>query len=339
MKNLLASLIFLGLVFIASPSSSAAEDEKPNTNWSHWRGPLGTGASPDATPPLEWSEEKNLRWKTPLPGLGHSSPVVWGDRIFLTSSIPVGEAFTPRPDNAPGSHNNNPVSSKWRFVALAVDRSNGKILWQSSLHEAIPKEGGHETGTLASASPVTDGERVYAFFGKGGVIEGRVTLPRGTDPTGTLVAAHRGDGRGVTARVGADGGFRFELLTPGPWNVAVRENGAALRSHSSSPAVSGYEDEVEWNCQVVAGQTTFHDLELADPRTFVFEGRVRVEGVSSSSFTAFLCSPSADFYSSRGGWESVTPAPRKLTSLSFLSSQSAKAAVDALSRSERVFAS
>ncbi len=139
------------------------------SNWSHWRGPLGTGVSPDATPPIEWSEEKNLRWKTPLPGLGHSSPIVWGDRVFVTSSIPIGEPFTPRPDTAPGAHDNNLVSSKWRFVVLAIDRNDGKILWQRSVHEAIPTEGGHDTGSLASASPTTDGERVYAFFGSHGL--------------------------------------------------------------------------------------------------------------------------------------------------------------------------
>ena len=137
--------------------------------WPHWRGPLGTGASPDATPPIEWSEDKNLRWKTPLPGLGHSSPVVYGERVFLTTSIPIGEPFEPRPDTAPGAHDNKLVSSKWRFIALAINRGDGRILWQKSVHEAIPREGGHDTGSLASASPVTDGERVYAFFGSHGL--------------------------------------------------------------------------------------------------------------------------------------------------------------------------
>ena len=140
-----------------------------DTHWPHWRGPLGTGASPDATPPVEWSEDNNLRWKTPLPGLGHSSPVVHGERIFLTSSIPIGEPFEPRPDTAPGAHDNKLVSTKWRFITLAISRTDRKILWQRSVHEAIPREGGHDTGSLASASPVTDGERVYAFFGSHGL--------------------------------------------------------------------------------------------------------------------------------------------------------------------------
>ncbi len=139
------------------------------SNWSHWRGPLGTGESPDATPPIEWSEDKNVHWRTQLPGLGHSSPVVWENTIFLTASLPVGEPFEPKPDLALGAHNNNLVSSKWRFVVMAVDRANGKVLWEKTVRERIPNEGGHETGTLASASPITDGERVYAFFGSHGL--------------------------------------------------------------------------------------------------------------------------------------------------------------------------
>ena len=59
-----------------------------NTQWGQWRGPLGNGFTPNADPPLEWSETKNVRWKTPLPGLGHSSPVVWGDHVYLTTAVP-----------------------------------------------------------------------------------------------------------------------------------------------------------------------------------------------------------------------------------------------------------
>ncbi len=155
-------------ILLLSPAVTV-EAADASSDWPHWRGPLSTGASPDATPPIEWSEDKNLRWKTPLPGLGHSSPVVWGDRVFVTASIPIGEPFAPRPDTAPGAHDNNLVSSKWRFVVLAIDRNDGKVLWQRSVHEAIPGEGGHDTGSLASASPVTDGEHVYAFFGSHGL--------------------------------------------------------------------------------------------------------------------------------------------------------------------------
>lgn len=166
---------------------------------------------------------------------------------------------------------------------------------------ALGEWGPFSVGADLHSDPVEIG------LGQGGAIEGRVTLPHGADPTGTLVAAHRGDGRGRTARVGADGLFRFELLAPGPWNVAVRGDDTVTRSHGTSPAVNRYEQEVDWNCQVAVDHTTYHDLAIADPHSFVLQGRVRVEGVPSPSFTAFLCAPGEDFYSSRGGWTTVTP--------------------------------
>jgi outer membrane protein assembly factor BamB len=140
-------------------------------NWPQWRGPLFSGVAPDAEPPLEWNEEegKNIRWKTAIPGRGLSSPVVWGERIFLTTAIPFGEALPPKPSTAPGNHDNLPVTHRQRFVALAVDRTSGKLLWQKSLREALPTEQGHHTGSLASSSPVTDGEHLFASFGSFGL--------------------------------------------------------------------------------------------------------------------------------------------------------------------------
>jgi outer membrane protein assembly factor BamB len=137
--------------------------------WPAWRGPLATGVAPHADPPIEWGEDHNVEWKTELPGRGHSSPVVWGDRIFLTSALPIGETFAPRYSNAPGAHDNVPVTRRHRFVALAISRQSGEVLWERTLKDAIPHEGGHYTGSLASASPVTDGELVFAFFGSHGL--------------------------------------------------------------------------------------------------------------------------------------------------------------------------
>ncbi|MEX2577626.1 MAG: PQQ-binding-like beta-propeller repeat protein [Verrucomicrobiales bacterium] len=138
--------------------------------WPNFRGPLRTGVAPRADPPVEWSEGKNVRWKIELPGLGHSSPVVWDDRIFLTSALPVGDPLPePRYSGRPGAHNNLPISRKQRFLVLAYDRTDGDLLWRAVVHEQLPHEGGHETGSYASASPVTDGERVYAFFGSYGL--------------------------------------------------------------------------------------------------------------------------------------------------------------------------
>jgi outer membrane protein assembly factor BamB len=138
-------------------------------DWPQWRGPLGTGVAPHAHPPVEWSETKHIRWKTALPGKGHSTPIVWGERVFLTTAIPYGAAVKPRYPNRPGAHDNLDLTQPHEFVVLAVNRRDGKILWQQTVHKELPHEAGHLTASLASASPVTDGERVFAFFGSRGL--------------------------------------------------------------------------------------------------------------------------------------------------------------------------
>jgi len=138
-------------------------------NWPQWRGPLANGVAPLASPPIRWSETNNIRWKIALPGKGHSSPIVYGDSVYLLAAAPVGPEQKPVFDNAPGVHDSVPVTHRHLFVALAVNRSDGKVLWQKTLREEWPHEGGHVTGSLASNSPVTDGEHLYVFFGSRGL--------------------------------------------------------------------------------------------------------------------------------------------------------------------------
>src|SRR5262245_12127250 len=137
--------------------------------WPQWRGPLANGVAPHANPPVEWSEKKNLRWKITLPGKGHSSPIVFGDRVFLLAAAPVGEAQKPVYDSAPGVHDSVPVTHRHQYMVLAVSRSDGRVLWNKVLHEEWPHEGGHETGSPVSNSPITDGASLYAFFGSRGL--------------------------------------------------------------------------------------------------------------------------------------------------------------------------
>jgi outer membrane protein assembly factor BamB len=123
----------------------------------------------NARPVTEWSASENVAWKTALPGRGHSTPVIWGDRILLTTAIPIGEKLTPKMSGRPGEHDNLPTDSEYQFVIIAVNRTNGKIIWTKVVNQAVPVEAGHYTASLASASPVTDGERVYAHFGSHGL--------------------------------------------------------------------------------------------------------------------------------------------------------------------------
>ena len=142
-----------------------------DSNWPSWRGTSGNGTAPDhSKPPIEWSEEKNIAWKVQLPGLGHSTPVIWGDRIFLTTAIAFGKKTSPPvTDNAPGSHDNLAVAQKHRFTVMCMQRTSGKLLWKTTCLEAFPHEGGHVSGSLASASPVTDGKYLIAYFGSYGL--------------------------------------------------------------------------------------------------------------------------------------------------------------------------
>ena len=138
-------------------------------HWMQWRGPLMTGEAPNAKPPTHWSETENIKWKTKLPGQGHSSPVLTDKYVFLTLAREIGKPFDPRPDTAPGAHDNKMVSSKFEFVGVAINRQTGTVQWEKVLHSAIPHEGAHVSASLASASPVTDGQRVWFFFGSYGL--------------------------------------------------------------------------------------------------------------------------------------------------------------------------
>ena len=172
-KGRLALSVFTVSLLLSPVSPAAAEDDDDRLDaefyWPQWRGPLGTGVAPHAKPPVEWSEIKNIRWKTTLPGSGHSTPIIWGDRVFITTAIPYGDALKPRYSKAPGAHDNIPVTHHHKFVVLAVSRRTGKILWQKNVHQELPYEAGHYTASLASNSPVTDGDRLFAYFGSRGL--------------------------------------------------------------------------------------------------------------------------------------------------------------------------
>jgi len=144
-------------------------DPDADLYWPQWRGPLGSGVAPHADPPLEWSESQSIRWKVALPGKGHSTPVIWGDRVFATTAVPYGEAVKPRYSGALNVHDETPVTQRHRFVVMALSRSDGEILWERTVRDELPQAGGHSTASLASNSPVTDGEHLFAFFGSYGL--------------------------------------------------------------------------------------------------------------------------------------------------------------------------
>jgi outer membrane protein assembly factor BamB len=152
----------------AEPARAASAAELEHS-WPQWRGPLANGVAPYANPPVHWSETNNIRWKLPLPGKGHSTPILYGHSLFLTVPVPHGDVLAPVYDHAPGTHDSVPVTQYHQFAVLAVNRQDGRIEWRKNVRDEFPHEGGHETGSLTSNSPVTDGEHLYAFFGSRGL--------------------------------------------------------------------------------------------------------------------------------------------------------------------------
>jgi len=140
---------------------NATADTTSEKYWPQWRGPHATGVSKTADPPTEWSETKNVRWKIEIPGRGSASPVIWGDRVFVLSAVPVNV-------EAAASHQPRGAvrpAVPHRFVVMAIDRKTGTVVWEKTARESMPHEGSHpQFGTYASSSAFTDGERVYAFF-------------------------------------------------------------------------------------------------------------------------------------------------------------------------------
>lgn len=142
-------------------------------NWHQWRGPLANGVSPTADPPVSWSENRNIKWKVAIDGQGSSTPIVWGDNVFLLTAIKTGAKDTSIPDPKDQPKTNffdikrpNEVHA---FVVLCLDRHSGQEVWREKATTKIPHEGVHNDNDFASASPTTDGKRLYCWFGSAGL--------------------------------------------------------------------------------------------------------------------------------------------------------------------------
>jgi len=166
-------LVAVASLCLASTAVSNAESDSAELYWPQWRGPLATGVSPSADPPIEWDESKNIAWKVEVPGKGSASPIVWDQTVFVLSAVPVGDPIEPeaQPDTSQGRRGPRGLQPTrvQQFTIIAFHREDGRVLWSRVLRQQLPHEGTHTTGTWASPSPMTDGERVYAFFGSFGL--------------------------------------------------------------------------------------------------------------------------------------------------------------------------
>jgi outer membrane protein assembly factor BamB len=168
MRKLLSKFVIVGF-WLALIACARGAETNLNRYWTQWRGPIANGVAPLANPPIEWSEKKNVRWKVELPGKGHSSPIIFGDRVYVIAATPIGAAQKAVHDSAPGVHDSVPVTHTNQYWVMSLSRADGRVLWRRNLREEWPHEGGHETGSPASNSPVTDGEFIYAFLGSRGL--------------------------------------------------------------------------------------------------------------------------------------------------------------------------
>jgi outer membrane protein assembly factor BamB len=167
-----AALCQIGLMVIALP---AVQAWGKGSNWPQWRGPSGQGVSEEKGLPLEWSDKKNVKWKTALSGRGHSSPIVWGNRIFITTAIEGPPATGVKPPKHT-FNNEEFVHPDWAEAGrsytlklIAVDAARGRVLWERTAYDGPITDYRHKKNTYASATPVTDGRYVYAYFGTEGL--------------------------------------------------------------------------------------------------------------------------------------------------------------------------
>src|SRR5262245_42855318 len=153
-----------------APPSDVGAAGGPPLNWPSFRGPDGTGVADGQQPPVTWDikEGKNVRWKTAIPGLGHSCPVVWGNRVFVTTAA----SAAPDPKIRVGNYGDVASvddKSKHTWQVLCLDRDSGAILWTQTAYEGVPKIKRHLKGSQANCTPATDGTHVVACFGSEGL--------------------------------------------------------------------------------------------------------------------------------------------------------------------------
>jgi len=161
----------------------AADDD-----WSRWRGPENNGMARGDVP-TEWSDTKNVAWKVAIPGRGHSSPVIWGNKLFVTTAVPLRdvESRASGGRSGGGAGGGAGLGKEYSFRLLCLDRNTGKILWEREATKSVPHEGYHgRYGSFASNTPVTDGKHVVAFFGSRGIyvydLEGKLAWEKKFGP-------------------------------------------------------------------------------------------------------------------------------------------------------------
>lgn len=162
-KFLVPNMMFVLLVVLISGSVNADD-------WGHWRGPNGNSVALNANPPTQWSDSSNIKWKIEIPGKGSGSPIVWGNKVFVVSAVSKSSGQSQQESRGRGRRGRGGAPlTETQFVVYCIDKESGKEIWKQTAVTATPHQGVHSTNNFASASPCTDGEHVYAFFGSRGL--------------------------------------------------------------------------------------------------------------------------------------------------------------------------
>jgi len=165
------SILTACLLLIAIPMPAFGESFADN--WHQWRGPNATGVSTTANPPVKWSEDENVKWKVAIEGQGTSTPIIWGDKVFVLTAINTGvkDPSIPDPEDQPKTNffDIKQPNAQHAFVVLCLDRNSGKEIWRQIATTKIPHQGAHNDNDFAPASPTTDGKHLYCWFGSAGL--------------------------------------------------------------------------------------------------------------------------------------------------------------------------
>jgi outer membrane protein assembly factor BamB len=168
----------ISIIFLAAPISENALGASGSDYWPSWRGQNCTGISEKGNPPVTWSETKNIKWKVKLTGdESNSSPIIWGNKIFFQTAVEtdVKAKASPAPSDTGGRSGRrrgpggSPPTSVYKFYLVCLDRNNGELVWQKTVHEELPHQGHHRDHGFASYTPATDGKLIWANFGSRGI--------------------------------------------------------------------------------------------------------------------------------------------------------------------------
>ncbi len=178
------SLLILTAIIVTELKSLGARSD--GANWPQFRGPDARGVAANAYLADHWSATENVEWKAEIPGHGWSSPIVLGSQVFLTTAVSSGETEPPKKGLYFGGERRNTPRPEHVWKVLCLDLASGKVRWERAVHQGQPAGPIHLKNSYASETPVTDGKRVYAFFGNIGVfcldLEGRPVWSKPLDP-------------------------------------------------------------------------------------------------------------------------------------------------------------